>query len=590
VNTPAQRRTLPVILIAAVAHGLLFYWLHLSIRHETWPATHGGWLVALYAISIFVPLTVQMLAEHYRSRMLWTCAGALAVAYFYFGWHYGARILDEPATRLFSSGRFFSIGLVLGILWLLMLPFVQWRLSSGHWRAPYTALFSSAWRNKVTLAEAALFTGLLWALLLLWQELFNMLGIRFFRELFEQPLFAYPVTAITFGIALHLIGSVERLTSVVLEQLLNVLKWLAVIAALILALFTVALVSKLPETFLSQQRVIGAAWLLWLVAVMVLLLNAAFRDGSTGTPYPRWIAFGLRLVTPLSVIVSLAALSALFIRIGTYGATVDRVWGIIVALCALAYSVGYSWAAWWRGSEGAWMHGMARVNIVVALALVATLALTLTPVLSPYRIAAKSQYRRALESPTTAQMTASGRRTPLAYLRFDAGKYGTERLEALASIQDHERASEIRAAAQIALKWTRDVGPPQIQDAKAWLDDLQVFPAGRSVDDELRSHLDTSVRVPAHEIEGHQPVGLFVDLNDDDIDEFVVFLGPRAHAFELTAEQRWRQIGILYPSGGRLSIDLKEQLEQGNVETEPRQWRDLILGEQRFRLNEPIAP
>lgn len=96
--------------------------------------------------------------------------------------------------------------------------------------------------------------------------------------------------------------------------------------------------------------------------------------------------------------------------------------------------------------------------------------------------------------------------------------------------------------------------------------------------------------MPAHEIEGHQPVGLFVDLNDDDIDEFVVFLGPRAHAFELTAEQRWRQIGILYPSGGRLSIDLKEQLEQGNVETEPRQWRDLILGEQRFRLNEPIAP
>lgn len=236
------------------------------------------------------------------------------------------------------------------------------------------------------------------------------------------------------------------------------------------------------------------------------------------------------------------------------------------------------------------MHGMARVNIVVALALVATLALTLTPVLSPYRIAAKSQYRRALESPTTAQMTASGRRTPLAYLRFDAGKYGTERLEALASIQDHERASEIRAAAQIALKWTRDVGPTQIQDAKAWLDDLQVFPAGRSVDDELRSHLETSVRVPAHEIEGHPPVGLFVDLNDDDIDEFVVFLGPRAHAFELTAEQRWRQIGILYPSGGRLSIDLKEQLEQGNVETEPRQWRDLILGEQRFRLNEPIAP
>lgn len=74
-----------------------------------------------------------------------------------------------------------------------------------------------------------------------------MLGIRFFTELLEEPIFVYPVTSLAFGFALHLIGSIERLTSVVLEQLLNVLKWLAILAGLILALFTVALIFRTPR-------------------------------------------------------------------------------------------------------------------------------------------------------------------------------------------------------------------------------------------------------------------------------------------------------------------------------------------------------
>jgi hypothetical protein len=155
-----------------------------------------------------------------------------------------------------------------GVLWLLVLPFAQSRLTTGHWASDYRALFTHAWHNKLMLAEAALFTGLFWLLLFLWQMLFHLLKIDFFRELFEEPIFIYPVTALTFGCAMHLIGSITQLTSVVLEQLLNVLKWLATIAAAILTLFTVALVLNLPGLLFTGQKVIDATWLLWLVAVM----------------------------------------------------------------------------------------------------------------------------------------------------------------------------------------------------------------------------------------------------------------------------------------------------------------------------------
>jgi hypothetical protein len=60
----------------------------------------------------------------------------------------------------------------------------------------------------------------------------------------------------------------------------------------------------------------------------------------------------------------------------------------------LLYSVGYSIAVF---DSRAWLGGIARVNIAVAFALIAVICVALTPLLSPYRLAANSQFRLVLE-------------------------------------------------------------------------------------------------------------------------------------------------------------------------------------------------
>src|SRR5690606_4790049 len=157
-------------------------------------------------------------------RSLWIIVTALAAAFFYFGYHDGARAFHGEASTA-AGERLPPFLFVMLLVWLQVMPFVQGRLLTGRWRFEYCVLFTMAWRNKLVLAEATLFTGLFWLLLFLWQALFAALGIEFFKELFQEPIFVYPVTSLTFGIALHLIGSVERLTLAILEQLLNVLKW-----------------------------------------------------------------------------------------------------------------------------------------------------------------------------------------------------------------------------------------------------------------------------------------------------------------------------------------------------------------------------
>ena len=54
-----DKEKLPLILAASVVQGWALYLLHESIKSHHWPATHHAWLVALYAVTVFVPLTIR---------------------------------------------------------------------------------------------------------------------------------------------------------------------------------------------------------------------------------------------------------------------------------------------------------------------------------------------------------------------------------------------------------------------------------------------------------------------------------------------------------------------------------------------------
>jgi hypothetical protein len=579
---------LPLILVAAVIQGWALYALHRAIVQHGWPATDARWLLSLYAVVVFVPVSVELLAEHARSRVLWRLLAPLALAWFGFGWHHGAAVSDLPAERFASSGECFPLAFELTVLWLLVLPFSQVRLASGRWSVDYRSLFTYAWRNKITLGEAALFTGLLWLLLFLWQSLFHMLGIDFFRELFREPLFFYPVTSIAFGCALHLIGSIETLVSAVLEQILNVLKWLALVAGALLALFTLALLPRLPGLVFTGQKALGAAWLLWLVAVMVLLLNAAYRDGTVERPYPRSLALALRLVVPLTIIVSLTAIYALMVRSQHYGLTVERVWALIVAGAALLYSCGYALAALGRGP---WLAGIARVNVMVAVALIAVIAAALTPVLSPYRLAAASQYRRALAAPSSADTEGPRGETPFHYLRFDSGGYGRARLRHLTQLKDGPNAARVRELAAAALAqqspWQ---GEPRL-DVEQLVKALPVYPAGRSLQAPLSAALVAELHRPENSLvyqsaTRHSLAGLYVDLNGDGTDEFVLLSGGVGDGllFESHAGE-WRLAGNIrtrWAAGAWPGV--LADLDKGNLAARPSPWKNLWVGAREYRV------
>ncbi|HEV2270203.1 MAG TPA: hypothetical protein VGR92_12140 [Steroidobacteraceae bacterium] len=584
----ARRASLPLILIAAVIQGWSLYALHLAVDAHQWPATHLSWLVALYAVAFLVPTTVQLMVEYAERSSLWVLTVLLAGAVFYFGWHHGAQVADVETRDFGRSGDYFPLAFVLLVWWLLLLPFLQSRVATGSWRADYARLFAFAWRNTITLAEAALFTGLFWLLLFLWQSLFHMLAIDFFQTLFEKPIFAYPVTAIVFGCALHLIGAIDSLVSAVLEQLLNVLKWLATVAGALLVLFTLALLGTLPGLVFSGHRAIDAEWLLWLVAVIVLLLNAAYRNGTVEHPYPRWIAQALRFAVPLTVIIVATALYALIIRSRHYGLTVDRVWAFIVAGAALMYSLGYSLAAFRRGL---WLAMASRVNVMVAWALIVVIGAALTPLLSPYHLAALSQYRLILDGRYPAPAGSRLGESPFMYLGFETGNYGRRELTRLVALQGRPDADQIR---DLAAKALQQNGPSEaivFMPPLATSPDiakLPLYPAGHTMDPQLAQVLAADWNRYYRFIGGanlaQAAAGVFVDLDDDGTAGFVLLAVGGGRVYQ-NRGGHWEYVGILRPDGRAPPWTiLMKALADGKVTAVPHPWKDLLVGAQRYRV------
>lgn len=588
----AKGTALPVILIGSVVQGWALFALHHSVKYEHWPATDPAWFFALLSSVTVATLSAQVLAAYMDARVTRLALIALSAAYFYFGWHQGSAVVGDVLGEGVRFEACIPYGMVAAILWLLVMPLLHGRILSGGWSYPYAYLFDSAWRNKLTIAEALLFTGLFWVLLGIWQELLHLLGFDFFRDLFGEPIFIYPVTALVFGIALHLIGSVGRLTTLLLGQLLNVLKWLAPLAALIMALFTAALVPKLPGMWSSDQRIIGATWLLWLSAFIVLFWNAAYRDGTVDAPFPQPVASILRYVTPLLLLVTGTALYAIVVRGRAYGFTVDRVWALIIASTALMYSVGYSIAA--MRSRG-WLTGLAQANVTVALGLVLTLCATLTPILSPYRLAAASQFAQALRPPRQENREPERyygwiRGSPFHYLRWDAGEYGRRRLQALARLPESAQFARIRRFAEAELASKSEWLQPPTADAAEMLNAIRVFPPGRSLDATLRTFLLNHIKEQrfAFEVNDTAPrgAGLFVDLDGDGQDEFVLFSRSETAVFRF--RHRWELLDQV-PSAIRSACELGEiitDLDQGRYSTQPPQWKSLSVGQLQVHVQD----
>lgn len=447
------RQTRAFIVLVSLLQALLLYLARVGHDHLWWWLSPYAPQVFWYTLILAVPITMTLSVRRLDDRRFWQNALGVAIVYALLASWAAWSVTGAPGITVASVLAPFAItvGGALFVAW----PFLQCRQEDGHWRAAYPELFDRAWQNGLTLIVAILFTGVCWVVLKLWAELFALVHIRFFKDLFfDSKPFAYLASGLFAGLGI-LIGRTQGHPLRVARQILfAVCRGLLPLLALIALMF----LASLPFTGLAPLWATrsAASLLLGLLLVLVVLVNAVWQDGVGVKPYPRPLRWLIDAALVLSPIYAALALYALVLRIGQYGWTGQRFWAVLVAVVLACHAVGYMAAALRRKDE--WLARLPRVNVALAGVVVLLAILANSPALDPYRITVASQIARL-----HAGRIAPGK-LDVAQLRFDNGRRGYR--AAVALQQDPAMGTDRAALAKLTHIVAR-------QQQQGWLTDAQ---------------------------------------------------------------------------------------------------------------------
>lgn len=596
-----------MVLVGAL-QGLVLWSLWRACEDQFWPATAPVALGALLWIAIAVPAAYYLsenagLARARRRVLLLGIAIAYGLLGAYAGWMGEPLNESEQARRLIGHANAFGHILAAGVMGFMLLPLVcGWQ--SAQKRFVYPQLFVLAWRNALLSASVVAITGLFWAVLYAGAMLMKSIGVDFIEELIEKPIFAFPVTGMVVGGAFA-VGHARAELLVHLRRY-----WLALNAWLLplLLFFGVMWVVMLPVTGLDPLlRTHNASFtLLWFAALAICFVNAAWQDGEDGQFFPRWLAAVLAPAWLTLLFVTGIAGWALWLRIGQYGLTEDRVWGAFVWLLAAGYAVGYSLsllpsllpARWREQLRRGWMPTVAPTNVALALVAVTCLALLTSPLLDPRRLGVNAQMAR-LESGAVEPDKFDYR-----YLHWESGQWGRSALQEMAQRQGSPRHVAIAEFARLELarkkRWGDAPNPGEtltLADVRARLTVLAApgETAGGALPDSLVEYLrvpGTQRSAPDCLQPGHRCGVWLQDFNADGKSEALVLdsEGENDHvsAYLLTPKgAQWRQVDTLC-----CEMTLPEwssAIGKGEVRTVAPAWPDIQVGSRRLHVVDEVA-
>ncbi|HCV96294.1 MAG TPA: DUF4153 domain-containing protein [Stenotrophomonas sp.] len=571
--------TRSAIVVIALLQGLMLY--AVQEAGDSWPFNDFCNRVRWYTWVLSVPTAVALTLVELRDRRLWLHAALASVLVLglasWIGWNFSGQPDGPHQGSLLMP---FSISM--GIAVFVSLPWWQFRLQEGHWRASYAALFERAWQNGLTLALALAFTGLTWLLLWLWAALFELLDIHFFGELFREDAFIALATGTLFGFGVLIGRTQHRAIQMIRLVVFAVGRGLLPLLAFIAVIF----VLSLPFTGLEPLwRTRSATHLLLTLALLlVVFVNAVYQHDSAQPPYPVWLR---RLaeagLLALPVYAGLA-LYAMGLRIGQYGWTLERFWGLLVALLVAGYALGYALAV--LRPRGYWLQRIEPANRWMCWLVLAAAVLANSPLVDPIRISVNSQVARIQAGAPEIQLKDAEA------LRFSMGRRGVSALQALQhdpAFSGNARAGSIIATAlarrsrygwdeadekklaitdpvvmQQHIKLATGAAPP---DPDWW---TAVLARRVSTDHCLRLNTDC--------------VALRRDLDADGVDEMLLCTlrsyGARTCRVHVREAGSWADAGDIsfpVPGGNAAAARANAALLEGRLQVQPPRWGGVSL-------------
>ena len=420
----------PWIMAAIGAAGGLVVHL-LTDGHTGYGQVFPVWKQAATAFTVVATIAFLLTVELRR----WTWSMAFAV-----GWGAVIALIGWFTAQYNHVPEIVEFPFLSGILAVLIAaPLFQTLRDEGAWRFPYARLHRHAWTDAVIGAASLAFTGVTFMLAWLIASLFGVIGIEAIKHLLEEEWFAWMLAGFAFGSAVGLLRERDALVATLQKLVMVIFSVLAPVLAVAL----IGFLASIPFQGLSglwNSDIPATPLLLLSAAGATLLANAVIGDGREERSGNRWLRYAaLALVLTVLPLAILAAAS-MGQRIGQYGWTPERIWGVVAVAIAIAYGL----AAWWAAYKGRqdFDDPLRPIQTRMAIGLCGLALFLALPILDFGSISAKSQLARLESGRVTAE------EFDWAAMAFDFGPAGRRALQKIAA----SGAAGQRQLASTALK------------------------------------------------------------------------------------------------------------------------------------------
>ncbi|MDQ2230102.1 DUF4153 domain-containing protein [Citrobacter portucalensis] len=538
----------------------------------TYLAPHNdGWLFYGMPATIAITSALLLTVVSFKQRALWYWMALIFIVVLAMSVWLKWQVEDSDKWRQHEVFMFYGWRLLL--MAMLALPWIQYSLHVSREQARYPHFYRQLWLNALTLLIVFVANGLFWLVLLLWSEMFKLVGIPFFSTLFfDTDWFGYVAFGLITALAVVLARTQSRLVTAVQKLLTFIATGLLPLVALLALMF----ILTLPFTGLEaiSQRV-SAAGLMSTLTLLLLLLIAIVREPQKeALPYPGALRYLIKCSLIVAPIYMLIAGWSLWVRIQQYGWTPERVYGVLVVVVLLVWSFGYLASILRRGRNPLELQGP--VILGVSLLALGLLVLLSSPVIDAWRISVNSHmglYHSGKIKPDQVSL----------YMLDHSGKPGRAALEALQKDVAFNQDSKRRRDLNSLLQGRRD--PVKELTATQLVSKVVMAPGSQKPDDAFWAFVKTQGYRITSCAEQNACVLVSQDLNADGHPEQVLYAFGDGESLVFGMQKnKWDLLAVATLPEGFTKDKLLQAVANQQLGSTPRIWRDITIDGKRLPM------
>ena len=556
------------VVLAGALQGVICYVITWYIEYAKLPLD-TLWLMCVVPATVVMTTTLSLAMTSFRKPFLWLSLGMIGAAVAGMGgWlKWSVAGLDNWDTR--NAVLLFGFHLLL--MTLLLLPWLQRRLETAPTDAFYRDFNDKNWHNALTFLLVFVSNGLFWLVLFLWAELFKLIGISFFDRLFFNSDW---FISVAIGVVSASAAVLARMQVRLILALQNLLTLIATGLLPLMAALALLFIGILPFVGLEavSARISAAGLLTTLALLLLLLVTVVWHPQRQKLPYFSPLREMIHLAVIIAPAYPVLAGWALWLRIAQYGWSPERLYGVLITIVALVWTVGFCLSVLFYRRDPQRLQ--AHITPATGLLALIFLVLVHTPVLDPWRISVESHMARYQDGRINADQVSL-------YMLSNTGRKGREAMQMLQN--DPQFISNPKRQREINGLLSGNAGGAGKMTAAMLEKQIQLAPGMARPDKALwQAMLSNQYRFESCDSAQSNCLLMPLDLNSDGKPEAVLFqFTDRTIVAYTQTNTGWRIAGDAWKMPEALTREeLDRALRQRKVKSVVKPWADIeIFGE-----------